>query len=263
MLQITGDCLYPDWFSAFFIPFLHRNNAIAVLPNYRLLPEHSGADILEDLRDFWTWFNKGSVDEFLRAQKKDSGIELDYEKVLVSGDSAGGYMAFMSALTQPKGSIKVVLAEYPMTNYLHIEPVETYFGEPTPPESMLAEYLATLKPGTVSSSARPPLKLHLNYVLAAFGHYLTYFGSDEKMWPIGLVEDKEWLPPTWIVHGDADSAVSIEDTRKFVEKCKGRGEVKLEIRPGQEHGFTGPLKEDEASWLKEGLAWVEEKWLRS
>ena len=265
-MQITGDCLFPGWFSAYFVPFIHRNNAIVVAPNYRFVPEHSGADILEDLSDFWTWFNKGSVSDFLVSHRKGGGIELDYEKTLVSGESAGGYMALMSGLTQPRGSIKAILAEFPMTNYLRIEKSDMYFDAPSPPESELAEHISTIKPGVVVSSGWPPARLSLNYLLAAYGHYLTYFGKDEKMWPIGLIEDKKWLPPTWIVHGDVDSAVSVEDSKKFVEKCKALGdniEVQLEIRPGQEHGFTIPIKEDEEPWLKEGLAWVEGKWLRS
>ncbi|KAH8641103.1 alpha/beta-hydrolase [Alternaria alternata] len=263
---ITGDCLFPGWFSAYFVPFIHRNNAIVVAPNYRFVPEHSGADILEDLSDFWTWFNKGSVSDFLASHRKGGGIELDYEKTLVSGESAGGYMALMSGLTQPRGSIKAILAEFPMTNYLRIEKSDMYFDAPSPPESELAEHISTIKSGVVVSSGWPPARLSLNYLLAAYGHYLTYFGKDEKMWPIGLIEDKKWLPPTWVVHGDVDSAVSVEDSKKFVEKCKALGdniEVQLEIRPGQEHGFTIPIKEDEEPWLKEGLAWVEGKWLRS
>ncbi|KAH6882072.1 Alpha/Beta hydrolase protein [Alternaria rosae] len=265
---ISGDCLYADWIGAFFIPWVHRTNAIVVLPNYRLIPEHSGADILEDLSDFWKWFNAGAVDKFLNSQPtiKDSGISLDYGQTLVTGDSAGGYMALMSALTQPRDSFKAVFAQYPMTNYLRCEKVDMFFGYPAPPESIIAQHLAAVKPGAIVTSGTQPERMGLSYALAAYGHYLTYFGSDEKMWPIALVEEKKWLPPTWIVHGDADSAVSVEDSKKFVEKCKGLEEgveVRLEVRSGQEHGFDIAAKEDEEAWLKEGLAWVDEKWLRS
>ncbi|KAF1937955.1 alpha/beta-hydrolase [Clathrospora elynae] len=262
---ILGDCLYPDWIAAFFIPFIHRTNAIVVLPNHRLVPEHSGADILEDLSDFWTWFNDRKLDAFLSSQTPSVNVELDYGKVLVSGDSAGGYMALMSALTQPKGSVKAVLAQYPMTNYLRCEPSDTFFGQPSAPPSIVDEHISAITPGTVMSSALPPARTDLSYALAVYGRYLEFFGKDEKMWPIGLVGEKgsEWLPPTWIIHGDADTAVDIKDSRAFVEKCKGLEgmEVKLEVRPGQEHGFDITAKEDEEEWLKEGLSWVEEKWL--
>ncbi|RAR03038.1 alpha/beta-hydrolase [Stemphylium lycopersici] len=269
---VTGDALYADWISAFFVPLIHRTCSIVVLPNYRLIPEHTGADILQDLADFWTWFHSGGVDAFLSSQhalgadkegSSNSLISLDYTKILASGDSAGGYMALMSGLTQPRGTIKALLAQYPMTNYLRAEPADSFFGFPPPPESVIAEHMATVEPGVVVSSATPPARSPLSLALALYGQYLKYFGDDEKMWPVGLVGEKESLPPTWIVHGGADSLVSVEDCRAFVDKCKGLkdGEVKLVVREGEDHGFDAEVKEDEAEWLKEGLRWVEKKWL--
>jgi acetyl esterase/lipase len=211
------------------------------------------------------------VDSFLSS--KDHGLTLDYEKVLVTGDSAGGYMALMSALTQPPSSaIKAVLAQYPMTNYLRCTPSETFMGRPSPKESELDEHLASMKPGALVSSAFPPERTNISYPMAAYGRYLDYFGKDEIMWPIGLVgdagKDGEWrkLPPTWIIHGDADTAVDVEDSRTFVEKCRRvmdeEVEVRLELREGMEHGFDIEMKEDEEEWLKNGLVWLEGKWLR-
>ncbi|KAF1838417.1 alpha/beta-hydrolase [Decorospora gaudefroyi] len=261
---VLGDCLYPDWIAAFFVPFMQRNSAITILPNYRLIPEHSGKDILEDLQDFWTWLSNGSVTDYLRTQGR-ADLDLDHDHILVSGESAGGYMALMSALTQSRGTIKAVLAQYPMTNYLRQEPSDTHFGLPSPPKSLLYDHLASIVPGTTISSAVPPLRGELPYLLAAYDHYLTYFGKDEQMWPIGLIGEKSYLPPTLIIHGGADSIVEAEDSRMFVEKCKTLDgvEVKLEDRAGGEHGFDIESKEDEELWLKEGLAWVESKWLAS
>jgi acetyl esterase/lipase len=53
--KVSGTWAYPDWFANWLVPLVHRNNAIIVSPNYRLLPEHNGNDIQEDLVDFWTW----------------------------------------------------------------------------------------------------------------------------------------------------------------------------------------------------------------
>jgi acetyl esterase/lipase len=233
-----------------------------ILPNYRLLPESSGADILSDLSDFWSWFNKRSVDAFLSS--KGHELDLNYDKIIVSGDSAGGYMALMSALTQKEGSIKAVLAQYPMTNYLRCTPSETFMGRPSPPESALDHHLAAIKPGTVVSSAFPPERINISYPMAAYGRYLDFFGKDETMWPIGKVEEEgKKLPPTWIVHGSKDTAVAMDDSRAFVEKCGrlGVGEVRLCEREGMEHGFDIEMKEDEEEWLKEGVAWLQGKWL--
>ena len=91
-----------------------------VSPNYRLTPEHTGAEILEDLADFWRWLQDGGLISYLASQNVD--VELDFDHILASGDSAGGYLALMSGLLQPKGSIKAILAQYPMTDELRIEP---------------------------------------------------------------------------------------------------------------------------------------------
>ncbi|KAH9881094.1 hypothetical protein J1614_001587 [Plenodomus biglobosus] len=258
---VTGDCLYPDWIGAFFIPFVQRTNCITVLPNYRLIPEHSGADILADLDDFWTWFHSDALPLYLKSQGVTA--ELDYDHVLVSGDSAGGYMTLMSGLTQPKGSIKALLAQYPMTDSLRRKPTEELHGQPTPPPTIIDEHISSITPGTVLSSAIPPARMHISYALSAYGRYLEFFGRDKNMWPLYLVEKKAYLPPTWIVHGDADTAVSVEDSKAFAAKAQtlDGAEVHLVVRPGQDHGFDIAMKESEEPWLKHGLQWVQEKWL--
>jgi hypothetical protein len=35
---VHGDAIYAEWFTGWLVTFIHRNNAIAVLPNYRLMP---------------------------------------------------------------------------------------------------------------------------------------------------------------------------------------------------------------------------------
>jgi acetyl esterase/lipase len=249
---------------AFLIPFFHRTNAIVVLPNYRLIPESTGADILSDLNDFWTWFHAGNVTKYLTSQYS-SPIDLDYSRILVSGGSAGGYMALMTGLTQPQGTIKAILAQYPMSGHLNIEPSETFFGFPSPGPEVIDQHIASIRPGTIVSSATPPARLNLSYPMGAYNRYLEFFGYDKKLWPIHLIESKDWMPPTWIFHGDADSAVNIKDSLLFAEKWKKYikgNECRLEVREGMEHGFDTSIKEDEEAWLREGLAWVEEQWLK-
>jgi acetyl esterase/lipase len=173
-------------------------------------------------------------------------------------------MALMSALTLPQGKVKAVLAQYPMTNFLRCTPGPTFLGHPSPKESELDDHLAALRPGTIVSSSFPPERINISYPMAAYGRYLDFFGKDESMWPVGKVEQEGVrLPPTWIIHGAADTAVSVDDSRLFVERCKelGVGEVRLSEREGMEHGFDIEMKESEEEWLREGLSWVEGKWL--
>ncbi len=192
------------------------------------------------------------------------GVDLDFERILASGDSAGGYMALMSGLLQPKGSIKAILAQYPMIDRLRREPSGLYAGLPSPPASFLDEHLKAVKPGVIVSSCAPPGRMQLSYALSAYGRYLEFNGSDEMMWPLYLVEEKKWLPPTWNHHGTADADVSVEDSEAFLVKCEVIGglEVKLKVIEGEIHGFDVDAKEDEMPWLKEGLSWVEGNWLQ-
>lgn len=55
-------------------------------PDYRLLPEATGTDILEDVSSFWEWVHKGLSTELA---KIDDSISADLSSILVVGESAG------------------------------------------------------------------------------------------------------------------------------------------------------------------------------
>ena len=54
------------------------------------------------------------------------------------------------------------------------------------------------------------------------------------------------VPPTYIVHGDADRLVPIHQAEIFVQRCQEAGvkaPVKLDRRPGKDHGWPGMEKD--------------------
>ena len=245
---------------------MHRNNSIMVLPNYRLAPEASGADILEDLRDFWAWINDKSVDKYLASQGVT--LDIDYEHLLVLGDSAGGYMALQSGLTRPKGEIKAILAQYPMVECIRPTPGEKLFGEVSAPtKKWLEENLAAvMKPGAIISSAHPFTsgRFLLWFGMNVHNRFDDFFGVSKKLWPITAIEDASYLPPTTIFHGTGDSVVDYQGSVRFVEKMKSvmpDVEVRLTKDIEGDHGFDVQFKEDEKEWLKTELQWLEGKWL--
>lgn len=63
------------------------HGAVIVSPNYRLLPEARGLDILEDMRAFWAWMDAGSAQRYLDGM--DGSIKLDASRTLLVGESAG------------------------------------------------------------------------------------------------------------------------------------------------------------------------------
>lgn len=86
--QITGTSLYPEWFSQWILDFAALNDCIIISPNYRLLPESCGIDILQDIEEFWKKLDGGLVHDLIR-HNGYSGIRLDMKKLLLVGESAG------------------------------------------------------------------------------------------------------------------------------------------------------------------------------
>lgn len=245
---------------------MHRNNSIMVMPNYRLTPEATGADILEDLHDFWTWINNKGLDTHLASQGVT--LDLDYEQLLVLGDSAGGYMAVQSGLTRPKGEIKAILAQYPMIDCPRPTLDSRIMGEVAPPtREWLDENLAAvMKPGAMLSSSHPfsSGRFLLFFGMNVYKRFDEFFGVGKELWPITAIEDASYLPPTTIFHATGDTVVDYQDSVRFVDKMKSvMPDVEVRLTKGIEgdHGFDGELKEDEKEWLKTELQWLESKWL--
>ncbi|KAH7134942.1 Alpha/Beta hydrolase protein [Dendryphion nanum] len=256
----TGTAAYPDWFSAWLIPFLHRNHAITILPNYRLAPEHTGNDILEDITDFWTWFQYCLPDY---VASKHPSIELDFSKVLVSGDSAGSWCALQSVLSLPQSTLKACLIQYPVVNAFPTSPDDTPFGESIPPKVVLDEFLASIVPGTIISGATPPARSWMSAMMRAHGRWNELFGSGKHIMPDTRIEDAEFFIPTYIIHGKDDSVVPVKWTHSFVEKAKRLfPETRFElVTPPGDHGFDESIYENDEPWLKNLLKGVEEDWL--
>lgn len=85
---MTGSSLFPAWFSKWILEFAEEQSAVIISPNYRLLPEVKGMDIIQDMKNFWDWFQRGGPERYLRSVGR-SEIRLDPEQLLLIGESAG------------------------------------------------------------------------------------------------------------------------------------------------------------------------------
>lgn len=86
------------------------HGAIIVSADYRLLPTPNGvADQLEDLEDFWQWTRK-DLPSVLKQHAP--GFSLDFDQLLLTGASAGGYYASQLALSHPD-EVSVLGIAYP------------------------------------------------------------------------------------------------------------------------------------------------------
>lgn len=227
--------------------------------DYRLLPEATGAELYEDVSDAWDWV-RNDLQTHLDSTKQ--GVKADLDKVLVLGESAGGAIALISALSQPPGFIKAVISTYP---FITLSPRRTkpIFGTAVLPTSVLQDHLDSIQPGKIITEATPPDRINVAIAIAQQELFPRYYGTDEKHDAWKLLEKASDLPYTFIFHGSEDSAVPVDGSIEWVaavENRLGQGKVKLHIEQGAEHGFDDetPL---EAPWLQEGLKEVTENWL--
>jgi acetyl esterase/lipase len=258
LYQVTGASLYPEWFAQWVLDYALQNSAIIVTADYRLMPESNGLEILQDVSDFWDWVRKDFEKQVSHFR---AGIEADLSKIIVHGGSAGGYLALQSGFLQPPQFIKAVIAVYPGMGTDRKDD-NTVLGAGTIPKSVLEDHLASMKQGKIVTSANPPERVTLGISMLQQKLKAEFFGTDERLFPMKVLEQIDTAPFTLILHGEDDSAVpvvySIDLERRLKEKF-GDSKADLRIRPG-EHGFDTTSNVDEP-WLKEGLSRVTTLWL--
>jgi len=107
---VYGHALFAPFFSPWVLKLALENSAIVVSPDYRLLPSKSGvADVLEDLKDFWQW-TRANLSNAIECQYP--GTLIDLSRLLLTGNSAGGYCAIQLALSHPN-DVSTTAVAYP------------------------------------------------------------------------------------------------------------------------------------------------------
>lgn len=264
---IAGARMFLPFFQQWVFDFALSHSAIMVVPDYRLIPESSGSDILEDVADFWSWAGSSLPVEL---KKIDSGVEIDLESIAVVGESAGGYLSIQSALLHPEVGIKAVIAQYPIldvtSDFFSKAYEKSIFGLPQQPKDIAENHIASMKPGTVLAAdpSDPPSRLELALAIVQQGRYLELLGEGQRVQPLeNLKEFKGRLPFLFLCHGNQDSAVPVEGTKvfeKLLKEVRPDAKAKFAYEDG-EHGFDGACTL-ETSWLMEGLKEVQKAWLQ-
>jgi acetyl esterase/lipase len=273
---ITGSSKYLAWWAPWAFELALREEAIIVAPNYRLAPEASGTDILDDVDDFWIWMRE-SLPAYVSSLESSTDVKVDLNRVLVTGDSAGGHLAVMSGLSGSKQrGIRAVIAQYPM-----LELDNPVFRGEVPDEGrriisihspeavkQLEEHVAGLTPDSIISEAVPPSRMNFMRAAEQTKKISKFLGESKRIRPFDLVKEMEStdaLPPIWVVHGKEDEVVLFEGNVRFATLVNGKGEEKVRIHlvDGAGHGFDNDVSVSlETPWVKEGIKWVVEEWLR-
>lgn len=262
-MQVGGQREFPMFIPLWLYSSGYHNNAIIVTPDYRLLPEVSAVELLDDLDDFWKWLGT-ELPNVVREQSKivsgaDKGLEVDLDRVVVQGESAGGYCAIQAALShfEPPAPgtapgiphIRALVAIYPMLDFRSPHWSTAYekhiMGNPQYPESIIDDHLKAMNASTpkqvISSSPLGPgaPRNSLPYAYIQHGRFLELLGPDRdsspgkrKVHPEDRIVDGAKLPPALFVQGTEDSGVPVAGTDKFISLIRQHDSI---VRP---EGFT-------------------------
>jgi acetyl esterase/lipase len=212
-------------------PFLRRGYTIFAMHHISqpgCLVEHIVADVHRGVR-------------FVRHHAEDYGIEPD--RIGVVGGSSGGHLSLHLAacggpgpvdaadpVERESSAVQCVACFFPVTDLLNLGQSTENAGDGGPPKNF--------RPGFGPRGADPALWQVLGRELSPIYHVT------------------EALPPTLIVHGDADTLVPLEQSQWFVEKAAAVGQnVHLDVRPGKRHGWYTMLLDllQFADWFDEHL----------
>ena len=174
-------------------------------PCYRLLPEASVADILDDIKDFWDWtYSTLSSAVFAKWGR----VSADLGRIALSGEGAGGTLALHSAFLWPQARARLVMAQH-----CGFDPDCRSFN-PRPPDvpaeldRLVTEYLRRIRPGTFRVSSPFPEYWDLVQALLRSGRLRELLGRDERAHIRPNLRRAAEVPPIWIVQGAEDSIVS-------------------------------------------------------
>ncbi|KAH8660628.1 hypothetical protein BX600DRAFT_523663 [Xylariales sp. PMI_506] len=212
---IAGDRMYEPWWSRWLLEFALSHDAMIIAPDYRLLPEACGLDILDDMDAFWSWFLESLP---VLAESESWSVRPDARSILCVGQSAGGSIALHSALDWPDVAIKAIVSLYsplyPNVPELGMARPRMIAGSwPPPPrqaEAKIRSYIQQTK-GTIRTQGNPVEMWDLFACILQQGRLPRMFHRKQnpRLDAIAKVEARRALPPIWIVHGQDDSVVTV------------------------------------------------------
>ncbi|KAF9875484.1 hypothetical protein CkaCkLH20_06865 [Colletotrichum karsti] len=214
-----------------------------VSPNYRLSPTISAYDgPITDSRDAYVW----AQTELPGKLAKDAGVELDGEKIVTWGHSAGGTLALlMASMPKPPEAILDLFG----LKYIRDASFRTPAKLP-PIELPSVEFRNRIYQDIPPPSASPP----------PFGPKGPDISNPRSAWLLGKMKDGTFLeelvpdgdyervdpttlfsstfPPTFFGHGGADESVSVELAEWAHKALKEHGvDTELLVVDGAGHGF--------------------------
>lgn len=222
---------------------VHKHSLCVLSADYRLAPQTRIPEIFSDVQDCVS-FIRSSLPSHL------PGNAVDPSRLAVSGSSAGGYLALLAGLyCEPKPTCLVPI--YPIT-----DPLGSFFttSQPEPMGRYLAshnELASCLDPNAKAVANCGPLgedvRMHMYVRMLADASLANLLGikrmdaADALKWRISRNVYSRGLPPMYVLHGDGDEAVGVEQADEVVGAavgCAGDAEGRVVYeRPHRENHF--------------------------
>ncbi|CCF34881.1 hypothetical protein CH063_06788 [Colletotrichum higginsianum] len=267
----VADCLDRGW--------------IVLAPNHRLCPQVSLLDgPMRDCRDLLEWVYSGQLQRVLDTTQGGSHT-VDNDHVFAFGTSSGGTLAL---------SLSVLTCSFPSQGFGVPRPVAGIFDMYGPSnfthpfwEKPLPHVAARLPPGLTQDFLNKvfdedPVPIEGGVSLEGQAQGPPNFDDPRQAFAMtqiasgnvmkAIVPDGNWdavdplrnitasFPPTFIVHGQADTMVPLELSQGLFQALREKG-VRSGLReiPGEEHTFAARMKVGSQTWnlQREGFEFLE------
>jgi acetyl esterase/lipase len=233
--------------------WLSTGDHVVISIDYRLAPETKLPGIIEDVQDAFRWIHK----------QGPHLLNIDPEKLIVEGESAGGYLTLMTGFcVKPRPKALISISGYgAIDSPWSTQPSAFYLQQPRVSKDEV--YTAPLSTGTSEKTG-----WHGN-----FGLYWRQNG----LWPQEVTghnpaTEPKWFdrycpvrnvsaqyPPTVLVHGTADTDVAYQASDEM-DKALTRFHVphKFISIPGGGHVLAGVAESERTRIYTEAFAFAKE-----
>jgi acetyl esterase/lipase len=232
---------------------LQKLDYLLVAIDYRLAPETKLPLIIDDVRDAVAWVRTEGPKLY----------NLNPDRLAIAGDSAGGYLTLMTGFcVTPRPTVLAVFWGYgDITSPWYSKPDPFYARQPR-----VSEQEARAAVGDACITSPPEHNQRGRFYLYCRQNGLwpkEVSGHDpdaESSWfdaycPVRNVSRE--YPPTFLVHGTADTDVPCEESKKMADRMAHAGvEHRLALVPGGGHGLNNstsgemkPIYADAARFL--------------
>lgn len=265
---VAGSSLYPPFFAPWMLQLIQRHSAVLVSPNYRLIPESTVQESIDDADDALKWMRRDLAEVMLG----EAGIRVDVGRIMTAGDSAGGYLSLHVGLSHPD-EIRAVTAAYPLVDaaspHFTGQYTKKVFNLPEiPKETVLAHLKEIEHRKTKEIVYSDPLLQRGALMFGMVQHGLSgdLFPTHQRnLFPVFRLEDGARFPRGGVLvwHGKEDSVVPVEGSLKLREAVSEHDpglDLRLVIREG-EHGFDHAANIDD-QWAAEALSGCVTSWVQ-